>query len=177
MWGDDEQPTDNIDNVFEEVDNQEYENTNYDNNYDDYDDYDDNDSTSVVSNKSNSNRKTYKKYSKGNRIETKIRSNSGPGSEFNYFMQDRQGRNIINALTGFIYPFKVGSKEEKQFWRVMIPYYKEGSWEGVKLFYDSPEQFENHKGITLDNYIKQKWRNDINSINNKNPGFDRVVAK
>ena len=177
MWGDDEQPTDNVDNVFEPVDNQEYENTNYDNNYDDYDDYDDNNSTSVVSNKSNSNRKTYKKYSKSNRVETKIRSNSGPGSEFNYFMQDRQGRNIINALTGFIYPFKVGSKEEKQFWRVMIPYYKDGSWEGVKLFYDSPEQFENHKGITLDNYVKQKWRNDINNINNKNPGFARVVAK
>ena len=177
MWGDDEQPTDNVDNVFEPVDNQEYENTNYDNNYDDYDDYDDNDSTSVVSNKSNSNRKTYKKYSKGNRIETKIRSNSGPGSEFNYFMQDKQGRNIINALTGFIYPFKVGSKEEKQFWRVMIPYYKDGSWEGVKLFYDSPEQFENHKGITVDNYVKQKWRNNINIANNKNPGFARVVAK
>ena len=177
MWGDDEQPTDNVDNVFEPVDNQEYENTNYDNNYDDYDDYDDNDSTSVVSNKSNSNRKTYKKYSKGNRVETKIRSNSGPGSEFNYFMQDKQGRNIINALTGFIYPFKVGSKEEKQFWRVMIPYYKDGSWEGVKLFYDSPEQFENHKGITVDNYVKQKWRNNINIANNKNPGFARVVAK
>ena len=176
MWGDNEQPTDNVDNVFEPVDNPEYENTNYDDYNNDYDDYDDNDSTSVVSNKSNSNRKTYKKYSKGNRIETKIRSNSGPGSEFNYFMQDRQGRNIINALTGFIYPFKVGSKEEKQFWRVMIPYYKDGSWEGVKLFYDSPEQFENHKGITLDNYVKQKWRNDINTTNNKNPGFTRIIA-
>ena len=174
MWGDDEQPTDN---VFEPVDNPEYENTNYDDYNNDYDDYDDNDSTSVVSNKSNSKRKTYKKYSKGNRIETKIRSNSGPGSEFNYFMQDRQGRNIINALTGFIYPFKVGSKEEKQFWRVMIPYYKDGSWEGVKLFYDSPEQFENHKGITVDNYVKQKWRNNINIANNKNPGFARVFAK
>ena len=177
MWGDDEQPTDNVDNVFEPVDNQEYENTNYDDYNNDYDDYDDNDSTSVVSNKSNSNRKTYKKYSKGNRVETKIRSNSGPGSEFNYFMQDKQGRNIINALTGFIYPVKVGSKEEKQFWRVMIPYYKDGSWEGVKLFYDSPEQFESHKGIMLDNYVKQKWRNNINTYNNKNPGFARVVAK
>ena len=176
MWGDNEQPTDNVDNVFEPVDNPEYENTNYDDYNNDYDDYDDNDSTSVVSNKSNSNRKTYKKYSKGNRVETKITSNSGPGSEFNYFMQDRQGRNIINALTGFIYPVKVGSKEEKQFWRVMIPYYKDGSWEGVKLFYDSPEQFESHKGIMLDNYVKQKWRNDINKINSIRANNNRLVS-
>jgi len=65
---------------------------------------------------------------------------------------------IVNAATGFVYPHKVGTIHEKQFWRVIRSITKDGVTDGVKIFYDSPDQYEMHVGVTINPVIKEKWR-------------------
>ena len=65
---------------------------------------------------------------------------------------------IVNAASGFVYPYKVGSKQEKQFWRVTRAVTKDGVTDGVKTFYESPEQYEMHNGIEVAYELKETWR-------------------
>ena len=65
---------------------------------------------------------------------------------------------IVNAATGFVYPYKMGTVQEKQFWRVMRSVTREGITDGIKTFYESPEQYEMHVGIAIDQRIKEGWR-------------------
>ena len=65
---------------------------------------------------------------------------------------------IVNAATGFVYPYKMGTVQEKQFWRVMRSVTREGITDGIKTFYESPEQYEMHVGIEIDHKFKEHWR-------------------
>ena len=78
-----------------------------------------------------------------------------------YYYQDMPGRCIINAVTGTIYQFKVGSKSEKRFWRVAAPVKNINVTEGTKLYYDSPEQYEQHFNIEVDTKLKREWRESV----------------
>jgi hypothetical protein len=67
------------------------------------------------------------------------------------------GSKIRNAVTGQRYPFLVGSVEEDLFFRVVDSNGRQGRQHPLFLFYDSPEQFENHRFTKLDKYIKERW--------------------
>jgi hypothetical protein len=66
------------------------------------------------------------------------------------------GTRIRNAATGQRYENKVGSVSEDLFFKV-----KDISGllnkETNHLFYDTPEQYENHQYTILDTNIKEKW--------------------
>jgi hypothetical protein len=69
---------------------------------------------------------------------------------------------IRNAETGEYYKYKVGSMNEDLFFKVIIPTSEATTGPLIPigpltLFYDSPEHYERHQYIELDDVIKQKW--------------------
>ena len=91
------------------------------------------------------------------------------------------GAYIVNAETGQKMKHKVGSKDEERYYTVMI---NEGK-EGVKLFYNSPEQCESHRNVSIDDNIKVEWHNreherrvaefQINQENKEETGGDVII--
>jgi len=70
--------------------------------------------------------------------------------------------NIKNAITGQFYPYLVGSKEERQLFKVSLSTAEKGTFSNNKvepctLFYDSPGEYERHFGCDVNNSIKTKW--------------------
>jgi len=69
------------------------------------------------------------------------------------FQSNVMGLPIVNAITGVKYPWNVGSFEENHLWKVadccgIVP---------VTYFYDSPEQYEAYKKVTIDQDSKDAW--------------------
>lgn len=62
---------------------------------------------------------------------------------------------IVNAETGQVTNHLVGSEDELRYYTVMI---NEGK-EGVKLFYNTPEQCESHRNSVIDDSVKIEWHN------------------
>ena len=77
-------------------------------------------------------------------------------TEKNFYSSER-GQYIVNALTGEKYNYKVGSLDERKFWRVNIPFTKDGVTNSVKLFYVSPSEYEYHRDNDVETDIKIKW--------------------
>ena len=69
-----------------------------------------------------------------------------------------QGSCIINAVTGSKYNIKVGSAEENIFFKVTDSSGLNGRNEPLILYYDSPEQYENHYFTNVLPEAKQQWR-------------------
>lgn len=67
------------------------------------------------------------------------------------------GSPIRNAVTGVRYNFTVGSSHEDLFFKVIDSTGRNGRREPLMLYYDSPEQYENHQFTTVSSEIKQKW--------------------
>jgi len=67
------------------------------------------------------------------------------------------GSKIRNAVTGERYEYKVGSKEQDLFYSVALCTGENGMKESLSLFYDSPEQYENHRFISLNVTEKSEW--------------------
>ena len=65
------------------------------------------------------------------------------------------GAYIVDAETGQVTKHKVGSFDESRYFTVMI---NEGK-ESIKLFYTSPEQYESHRNVSVDDNIKIEWHN------------------
>ena len=66
-------------------------------------------------------------------------------------------RNILNAVTGEEYPFKLGTKDEKRFYVVM----RSDPWnpkEACRLFFDSPKQYEDISGIKVSEQSWERFR-------------------
>ena len=97
----------------------------------------------------------------------------------NYYKSgSRPGDHIVDAVTGQTYKYKVGSSDESRFFTVMI---NEGK-EGVKLFYSSPEQYETHRHVSLNDSIKIKWKEEehqrnIEEFNAKKGTIDNDVTE
>lgn len=70
------------------------------------------------------------------------------------------GTRIRNAVTGERYDYKVGSKEQDLFYSVALCTGENGMKESLALFYDSPEQYENHMFQTIDMAAKGNWYYD-----------------
>ena len=71
-------------------------------------------------------------------------------------------KNIVNAETGFVYENKIiGSNDEKKFFKVSRFEIQEGEkrYNSKILFYNSPDEFEDHLKINLSKEIKDLWIN------------------
>ena len=66
---------------------------------------------------------------------------------------------IRDAITGDRYRYYlVGSDYESLFFKVIISTGEFKGRKGPTLFYNSPEEYENHNKIYLDTKIKEAWR-------------------
>jgi hypothetical protein len=68
-------------------------------------------------------------------------------------------KNIVNAITGEEYPYRIGSRDERRFYVVMENdpmNYKEAR----RLFFDSPQQYENATGISVSAESRQRFYNN-----------------
>jgi hypothetical protein len=69
------------------------------------------------------------------------------------------GTRIRNAVTGAKTPYLVGSLNEDLFFKVIDACGNSGRQDSLILFYDTPEQYENHHFIMLDQKVKERWFN------------------
>ncbi len=69
----------------------------------------------------------------------------------------QNGTRIRNAVTGQRYPYFVGTKSEDLFFKVSNATGLNGRKDTLILFYDSPEQFENHYHTVVSTDIKNTW--------------------
>ena len=84
----------------------------------------------------------------------------------NNFAMDPIGQRVcINAINGQrLYcqltgaPIIQNSTESQQLWSVMDSTAHDGSKDPVKLYYNTPEQYERHRGIKLPLDLKELWR-------------------
>ena len=60
---------------------------------------------------------------------------------------------IVNAITGAKYPWTVGSFGESFLWKVA----NTTKFEPKLYFYDSPEQYEEHRRVKIDPEAKTAW--------------------
>ena len=67
------------------------------------------------------------------------------------------GSRIRNAVTGQSYLYLVGSKDEDHMFKVIDAVGRNGRKEPLFLFYDTPEQYENHQFIKLGQEVKEAW--------------------
>lgn len=74
--------------------------------------------------------------------------NFGSGSTGNY---------VRNAVTGVRYDIQVGSAKEDTLFKVIDSTGRNGRKEPFMLYYDSPEQHENHHFVIVSPEIKVKW--------------------
>jgi hypothetical protein len=70
----------------------------------------------------------------------------------------QQGSKIRNAVTGQRYPYLVGSSNEDLFFKVSDASARNKRKDTLILFYDSPEQYENHHFTTISQDIKNRWQ-------------------
>jgi hypothetical protein len=63
---------------------------------------------------------------------------------------------IRNAETGEYYKYKVGTMNEDLFFKVMISTGEVPSGP-LTLFYDSPEHYERHQYLEIDDLTKKRW--------------------
>jgi hypothetical protein len=73
------------------------------------------------------------------------------------FGSGSHGTWIRNAVTGVRYNIHVGSADEDIFFKVTDSTGRNGRKEPVMLYYDSPEQYENHHFTSVSTEVKQKW--------------------
>jgi len=68
-----------------------------------------------------------------------------------------QGTRIVNAVTGNKYNIKVGSAKENLLFKVIDATGFNGRKEPLMLYYDSPEQYEQHYFTNISPDAKQQW--------------------
>jgi len=67
------------------------------------------------------------------------------------------GSKIRNAVTSQRYQYSVGSVNEDLFFKVSEASGINGRNETLRLYYDSPEQYENHHFVTVNQDVKENW--------------------
>tara|TARA_B100000989_G_C19163580_1_gene312486 strand:+ start:163 stop:498 length:336 start_codon:yes stop_codon:yes gene_type:complete len=85
------------------------------------------------------------------------------------FYSNIVGTPIVNAVTGAKYPWEVGSKEEKKFFKVTstIAYGQKkgdhslGSNQAGFAFYESPQEYMDHTGCKLSGDVISNWHDRV----------------
>jgi hypothetical protein len=102
------------------------------------------------------NRANNKNYDKYSIVVNKVWTNGKYYGKVHIenFGSGQQGDRIKNAVTGERTRFAVGSSDEDLFFKV-----SEASRKNVPLvlFYDSPEQYENHHFTAVNDKLKESW--------------------
>lgn len=65
-------------------------------------------------------------------------------------------KNILNAVTGEEYPYRIGSHDERRFF-VIMQNDPNDPREARRLFFDSPAQYERATGIRVSEKSKQRF--------------------
>ena len=104
-----------------------------------------------------------------------------------YYPSNIPGAYAVNAMTGSLYPYKTGSLESLQLFRVtdstgtvdrsgqQVPV-------GVRvtgpnqLFYSSPAEYADHRGVAVDPAIQKQWTDRMERISPKGV-FHRGAAR
>jgi hypothetical protein len=73
------------------------------------------------------------------------------------FKSGRSGNRIVNAVTGEYTTHIVGSVDEDLYFKVSLCTRESGIKEPIHLFYDSPEQYENHHFNIVIIPLKERW--------------------
>tara|TARA_B100001057_G_scaffold455802_1_gene502618 strand:- start:234 stop:626 length:393 start_codon:yes stop_codon:yes gene_type:complete len=88
-----------------------------------------------------------------------------------YYTSSIVGDYIVNAITGEKYPWRVGSPDEKRFFRVTdtTKFNDSSNTNGenrtsYKLFYESPHVYMKDRKIELDKELVKTWYNNINLL-------------
>jgi hypothetical protein len=68
-------------------------------------------------------------------------------------------KNILNAITGYKYPYLIGSKDEQRFYIIMTSDPVEAK-EACRLFFSSPEEYENFSGNKVSDKSKRRFRDN-----------------
>ena len=85
-------------------------------------------------------------------------SNKVKNSRVDCYTSGDLGKRIRNAETGQYYKYKVGSKDEDLFFKISLATGELKTRNGSNvLFYDSPEQYEKHLMVEVDEEIKERW--------------------
>jgi len=71
------------------------------------------------------------------------------------------GSRIRNAVTGQYYPYVVGNLDEDVLFKVIDAVARDGRKDPLMLYYDSPEQYEDHQFVTVSQKIKEKWQQRV----------------
>ena len=105
-----------------------------------------------------------------------------------YYPSNNQEMYIVNAITGVKYPFKVGTFDSLRLFSVVDTrtncdnkgYQIKKTDNNVEignpntLYYDSPEQYMQHRKVNLDSKQVQDWYNKRNSLfSDQNAPFNR----
>ena len=104
-------------------------------------------------------------------IKPVVQKNVKKSSKTTYY-SDIVGDSIKDAVTGATYPWKVGSKEEEKFFRVIITsnpseLIAKGKMHNTmgrgvhKAFYDSPKSYMEHHKCILDDNLTKEWENRV----------------
>ena len=95
--------------------------------------------------------------------------NTARSMKTNIYYSDVQGSYIKDAITGEVYPWKVGSYDEQRFFKVkdnsLLNKYDVNYQEGHTLFYKNPEEYMNFNNIELDKDVIEKWKKKVEKFN------------
>ena len=72
-----------------------------------------------------------------------------------------EGKYIVNAITGIQTNFRLGSKFERKFWKVLdvsLRAYNPSTGTGKTYFFPSPEVYENVKNVKISTERKNSWK-------------------
>jgi len=102
-------------------------------------------------------------------------SNKVKKSRVDCYASGDSGMSIRNAETGQYYKYKVGSQDEDLFFKIALATGELKTTNGSNvLFYDSPEQYEKHLMIEVDQEIKDRWVEKKKILMSKNTASLRV---
>ena len=124
--------------------------------YHDYDNDYENDITDCKKQSNPAFQKLNNNYDKVN-ITFKIDGKTNTRISIKNYGSGSQGSHIVNSVTGNKYNIKVGSAKENIFFKVIDATGFNGRKEPLMLYYDSPEQYEQHYFTNVSPDTKKQW--------------------
>ena len=93
-----------------------------------------------------------------------IKRGAGKKKRFiTFFDSTGIGRVAVNARTNRPYSFKVGSRHEDSVFGIIIATGETGERTPPTLFYDTPEEYENHFRVRISDETKKRWKSKYNA--------------
>lgn len=100
-----------------------------------------------------------------------------------FAMDPMSQRFIINAITGQRMlcqltgkPIQQNSLPSRQLFAVMDCTAPNGSKDPMKLYYDTPEQYERHRGVKIPRSRKEAWRKQMSDLGYSKYGTSNVTS-